>query len=412
MDDLHVLHVLHTFPPDSYGGIETYVERLARAQNDDGVHVTILAGCEGGGSHEVDTPVFLEQDVQGLRVLRIRSWLYGDGGWTIDPNLGDLFADLLQREQVEIVHVHHWHNLYCDLVGRARTAGVPAIVTLHDYFVICPLFFRVRNGEICLPDIPFETCVECVAHETDEPVAHVEAALRERNRFLRSELEAASARLTLSNDQTAYCRQVPALHGLELQPLLLPEPDLRPESSHQALSGGRLRVVSWGTLVPGKGMLTLVHACEALARPKDVEVHHYGRTVDAGLVAELNQAARRIKLVLHGAFDTATMRRDFPRYDLAVFPSLFKETWGYVVDEAMALGLPVVVSDRGAPRERLGGRGVYFPAGNVQALQVVIERFLAEPRSLAELRAGEPPRGLSIAKHWAELRDVYERALG
>lgn len=412
MDDLHFLHVLHTFPPHSYGGIETYVERLARAQIDDGFRVTILAGREGSDGREVGTPVVTEEDAEGLRVLRLRSLSNRGDDPTGDPELGALFTSLLHREHVGIVHVHHWHNLYFDLVGRARSAGVPAIVTLHDYFSTCPFFFRMRNGEICAAELPFETCVECVASETRLPVAVATSSLRERHRFLRGELEMASARLTLSGDQTRFLRQVPALRGLEFERLLLPEPDLRPEGSHEAPSASRLRIVSWGTLVPGKGMLTLVRACEALAEPERVEVHHHGRQVDAGHADELTQAARRTKLVLHGAFDRSALRRNFPCYDLAVFPTLFRETWGFVVDEAMALGLPVVVSDRGAPPERIGNRGVCFPAGDDRALRGLLERFLAEPPLLARLRAAAPPRGLSIAQHWAALRSCYERALG
>ncbi len=412
LGDPHVLHILHTFPPHSYGGIETYVERLARSQRDDGLHVTVLAGCEGPRGGGTGTPAFTEEDTQGLRVLRFPPSLnrYDDRP-TVDAGLGALFASLLQREHVDIVHLHHWHNLSCDLVGRARSAGVPSIVTLHDYFSTCPFFFRMRNGEICAAEIPFDTCVECVASEIDAPTGTVESRLGERNRLLRAELEMASARLTLSDDQTRYLQQVPALQGLEFQRLLLPETDLQPQGSHETLSGGRLRIASWGTLVPGKGMLTLVQACEALAEPERVEVHHHGRQVDAGYVGELTQTARKARLVLHGAFDRSAMQRDFPSYDLAVFPTLFRETWGFVVDEAMALGLPVVVSDRGAPPERIGRRGVCFPAGDHHALRGLLERFLAEPLLLAELRAAAPPRGLSVARHWEELRSIYEQVL-
>jgi glycosyltransferase involved in cell wall biosynthesis len=294
-------------------------------------------------------------------------------------------------------------------VTRARAAGVPTIVTLHDYFAICPWFFRMRNDEICRQDVSHETCTDCVSSVTHDPPSIIEVALRERNGILGDELHRAAARLTLSEDQTSYLRHVPAMQDLEIEPILLPQPDLEPTTRYQPAADGRLRIVSWGGLVPGKGMLVLVRACEALAEPERVEVHHYGRAIDAAHAAELGRVAKRTRLVLHGVFDTETMPREFPRFDLAVFPSLFRETWGYAVDEALALGLPVVVPGHGAPRHRVGDRGVVFPAGDVGALTAVIEGFLADPRQLSRLRAAEPPSRRSLAEHWAALEQVYSR---
>ncbi|MGH7150679.1 MAG: hypothetical protein ACREIU_08280, partial [Planctomycetota bacterium] len=99
-------------------------------------------------------------------------------------------------------------------------------------------------------------------------------------------------------------------------------------------------------------------------------------------------------------------------YDLAVFPSFFLETHSFVVDEALDLGLPVLVSDRGAPRLRVGARGMVFPAGDARALRGILQGFLAEPPALERLRSGAPPPRVELEEHHAALREVYFQAAG
>src|SRR5688500_1410895 len=59
-----------------------------------------------------------------------------------------------------------------------------------------------------------------------------------------------------------------------------------------------------------------------------------------------------------------------------------RETWGVVVNEAMACGLPLVLSDRvGAAGDLLdpGHNGELVPAGDIEALTSALERLAADP---------------------------------
>jgi len=84
--------------------------------------------------------------------------------------------------------------------------------------------------------------------------------------------------------------------------------------------------------------------------------------------------------------------------DLFVHPGL-REPWGVSVNEAMACGLPVIVSDLvGASRDLVepGGNGYVFPGGNVGALKHTIERLVRERSRLRAM--GE--RSLEIIRGW------------
>jgi glycosyltransferase involved in cell wall biosynthesis len=75
--------------------------------------------------------------------------------------------------------------------------------------------------------------------------------------------------------------------------------------------------------------------------------------------------------------------------DVFALPSSRSETWGLAVNEAMASGRPVIVSDQvGCAPDLVEGRsGFVVPAGNVDAIEQALNR-LFEDRSL-RTRLGE-----------------------
>lgn len=76
--------------------------------------------------------------------------------------------------------------------------------------------------------------------------------------------------------------------------------------------------------------------------------------------------------------------------DCLVLPSNSGETWGLVVNEAMACGLPVVVSNQCGSAEDLAlplGANFVFPGGNTEALANSLHAVLAAPPTAEQIRA-------------------------
>src|SRR5206468_3958174 len=57
-----------------------------------------------------------------------------------DPQREQAFAEILEREGVDLVHFMHFLRHPFSLIEVARRQGVPSVVTLHDYFAVCPRF--------------------------------------------------------------------------------------------------------------------------------------------------------------------------------------------------------------------------------------------------------------------------------
>lgn len=89
-----------------------------------------------------------------------------------------------------------------------------------------------------------------------------------------------------------------------------------------------------------------------------------------------------------GFLNQTEMPRAYAASDALVLPSDSSETWGLVVNEAMASGLPAVVSDAvgcGPDLVLPGETGVVFPCGGVDRMGSVLATLADAPLRLAEM---------------------------
>jgi phosphatidylinositol alpha-mannosyltransferase len=404
----HLLHVVHSFPPDSRGGIETHVAALARAQARRGDEVSVAAASArvAPGAPQVES-------LEGLTVLRlpVETDLLRFRAGGASTNVVHLREWIAERRP-DLVHFHHFEALGPGLVRELGAAGRPTVISLHDLHTICPLHFRLREeAELCAPDVAPTTCVACLSQATGASTEQLAPTFERRSAGFAADLRAAGVCLALSQSQLDYLRRVPLLADVELRSIgFAAAPDLPGEPLPLQLPDLPLQIHTWGGLVRGKGLPLLLEAVRRLP-PESVEVHHHGGQLDAGLARELSTSAAPGTLHLYGPYRPEELRARLVRCDLAVFPSLFLETYGFTTDEALDLGLPVLVPDRGAPRERLGRRGRTFRVGDAADLARELQRFVDHPEELLRLRHGEPAPRQSLEQYLRRLDEVYEALL-
>jgi len=130
-----------------------------------------------------------------------------------------------------------------------------------------------------------------------------------------------------------------------------------------------------GKLIPKKRPLDLLEALEQL-RSRDEssgEGVHLLVVGDGRLRRACEQFAesRRLPVTFVGFINQGRIREAYAVSDCLVLPSDEGETWGLVVNEAMACGLPAIVSDRVGCHPDLvlpGKTGEVFPVGDTDSL--------------------------------------------
>lgn len=145
---------------------------------------------------------------------------------------------------------------------------------------------------------------------------------------------------------------------------------------------GPIRIGYLGRLTSAKGVGVLARAVAGLptasSRPVRLVLAGEERFASADDAAEIEDALRPVsgRTDRIGWVDPAEF---FASVDLAVFPSVAPESFGLVVAEAMAAGVPFVVSDAGALPEVAGPDHPWIARhGDVGSLRATVERALQD----------------------------------
>lgn len=143
------------------------------------------------------------------------------------------------------------------------------------------------------------------------------------------------------------------------------------------------RLLFVGKLIERKRPFDLLRAASQVSgRSGRVEVAFAG---SGELRDDLAQAAAAtgVRVLFHGFANQTELPAIYAAADVIVLPSDARETWGLVINEAMACGVPAVVSDAvgcGPDLIEPGLTGERFPLGDVAALARSIESVLAFDR--------------------------------
>ncbi|HTT16001.1 MAG TPA: glycosyltransferase family 4 protein [Thermoplasmata archaeon] len=290
-------------------------------------HVRSLAGEFARSGHEVT--VVTSRFRRGLPVTERRD------GYTIvrAPSLGVLFntpidygvGHTLRRLGADVLHLHYPPPLTAFFATRAlEDLHLPTCLTYH-----CDLYLAGRTGRL-IAGLYERTFLPPTLERVDRIVVHTQS----------------------------YGTTSASLRGRELDvvPSVVDLVRFHPGSDAPGLRAslgleGKRVVAFTGRLVPHKGVDVLLQALRLL--PKDVHLLVVGR---GPRLVDLTLLARRIGVADRTHFCRGVSDDALPQYlglaDAFAFPSQNRlEGFGLAVAEAMACGLPVVISDMPGVRE-------------------------------------------------------------
>jgi glycosyltransferase involved in cell wall biosynthesis len=287
--------------------------------------------------------------------------------------------------------------------GEASTAGIPVVAHIADFFFPCARITMVQaGGSLCSSPEGGERCVTTCGI----------ARARERLAWARMALSSAAAvicpcRATIdlhrkSGFDTAHWHHVPwgvdyALHSDRLDP---PPPR------------GRMRVGFLGTLLEHKGAKIAVDAI--IRRPRlEVELRLYGGSFEQSAYesALRAEAGSDRRIVFAGSYEHADLPRILGDLDAVVVPSLWHENLPTAALNAVAGGVPLLVSDVGGLTELIDDYdcGLSFRRGDPEDLGALLERLGADPGILAGIRTRMvlPP---GVEEEASRIAELYEAA--
>ena len=411
---MKILHVTHGYYPETKGGVEAYTRKLVAEQLRQGLDVSILSGS----MVPWETCGLEDNEHEGVRVLRLHrdDWYFDIHAKAYHPGVERLVRETFEREKPDLIHLHQWIRLTSNLVEIADELGIPTVVTLHDLYTSCPRAFRVdRDEKACDKPLSVDSCRSCVprfGHESEEEIAE---GIRLHHDNYQRELSLARALIVAASVTGRTIAEKTGFAGdaFEVLPLAYQRrfANLSATPTPLPADGEPFRFGYWGMVTKRKGAQILLEALRRVcahgpARP--VEVHIFGDIDTDELRDQLHGLAEGHPVVFHGHYEYEELAG--AGLHMAVFPIICFETFALVLDEAIELGLPSIVTDLGALPERAGASCLTVPSGDADALADALEKVLARPALRDELAAHLPALPLTPAQHSEELLRIYRRA--
>lgn len=393
------------------GGAEGYMLDLAQLQRQNGDQVEFfgMQHPDNDGPHRFASSfpsrVELEPPPRGRGGLQA-------AGRIVWSSSGQRGMHAVMREfRPDVVHCHNiYHQLSPSVLQPIRAAGVPCVMTLHDYKLACPSYLMLDHGSPC------DACVtggplQAARHRCKGGSLGQSSLLA-----LESWLHRASrayAPVDVFVCPSAFLAGVMARAGVFPERMTVvnnfvdADPAPTPGSSGEGL-------VFAGRLSNEKGVDVLIRALDLMQQQTHLRIAGEGPARNQ-LETLARQGASAGRISFLGRLAKPELQQIVCGSAASVVPSRCHENQPMTVLESFASGVPVIASDLGGLPEliRDGIDGFTVPAEDPPALARALDRVVADPATAHRMGASARQRAIdqfSPAAHLSRLSDVYDRA--
>lgn len=314
---------------------------------------------------------------------------------------------LIEDASPDIAHVRNvYHQLSPSVLSVLKKMGIPSVLTVADYKMICPNYDMFYNGKVC------EACKEGQFY-------HAVMKRCVRNSF------AASALLAI---ESTLHRFVLDSYKKNIDLFIAPSRFVRHKFVESGFPKDRIvhlahfcdsskwvpsydsdnYLVYFGRVDHRKGLVTLINAVRRL--PTKLVIVGDGpekANLEKYIAAE---AISNVSLV--GYKSGEELQFIIRRAMFSVLPSEWNEPFGHTILESFASGKPVIASKIGGIPEliREGENGHLFEPGNVGELASKISDYIANPdkvKEMGKIARFTVERDYSPEDHYKKLIAIY-----
>lgn len=368
------------------GGAEVYIDRVSRALESVG-HPNVTAVIVTHPPPERMGPV---------RVFRVPRSPARQAvvGFTDQNRLTEWLDQLAQDTRPDLIHLHHFRAGFPSLGPWLARRKEPIVFTAHDVELACPIStLTLPDGTACpggiLPRCQVTGC---------EVGFGLPLNLAERYYFDTFVKDHVSTYICVSRATQRV------FENLGYRPTSLLRPMIPVPAGPVERHGGPFTIGFLGRLAHQKGVEVLLRAFVAVRRAAPEARLRFGGSGP--------YTVPRLENVLVDGW-VADVTSWFGQIDVLVVPSLGWENLGNSPIEALAHGLPVIVSDSGGLPETIGAFGTVVPQGDSDALASALLRVRSDPvaERARAARGREWVRSeFSPERHLERLLEIYSSA--
>jgi len=342
---MKILHISTGYPVSFQGGITNYVRTIAEAQLKNGHDVTVLGG--------EDKTQFQFNYVEYSSVKIIP---FGFSKM-IDKKGLKYIEDVLKQGQYDIIHIHMMLDVDRNLYKVLEPYHY--IVSLHDYFFICPRIQMLQPDRTLCARYDREKCSRCISglafnkafmrilckmsqlgdkkgiKISTVPPYIKQFVTEERFQCYKKLLEGADQVLPVSN----RVQEIYQSSGIKANYKVLHIGNISADNYEEKFffdwSERKIKVIMLGSVNYSKGADLFLQIAEKVDQNR-VEIHFWGRSNEYG------EKLTEYGVIDHGAYKQQQIKEILKEADIGLMLSVWEDNGPQVVMELLNNHVPVI----------------------------------------------------------------------
>ena len=426
---MKILHVGWGYPPENFAnGTSAYVEELCEELAFKGHKNILLAASpmrvDGGLPFSIIHRTYNGLDIYGItnRHVQLKD-LQQPMREMQNPESERAFQRIVDEVDPDVVHFHKLAGLSASLLDVANQFAIPSVVSLHDYWPICP---RSDLFNDCYQACPGPgnggRCAQCIPSNNGDASLEKRAAMyATRRRTIMRWLGEADAVIATSG----YIRDVYADHGLpesntqtihcgaktaeELWAATRRQPWRLPDVLTFGFIGSICRRKAPHLLIEAATMLTDLEPRFRISIHGTIADRHYALEIEERLLS-LNGRLPEIEFA--GYYKPQMLKEILGKFDVCVVPPAWPDCAPRTAMEALGARVPVIASMSGGLTEVVGHgyNGLLFESGSATSLAEQMRHLIENPIVVAHFKSSiMPPKQMVL--HAGEIESIYNSVI-
>lgn len=397
MNKYNILHYSLGFPPYRTGGLTTFCLDLMIEQKRLGNNVSLLWPgrfniCKKKVSIKKNKDSF---GIASYEIINPLPVPYDEGIINIEdftkPTCIDVYYSFLNLIKPNIIHIHTFMGLHKEFLEAAHNLGIKICFTVHDFYLICPKVKLFKDKENCKTALTCKECPQC--NTTALSISKIHLLQSPLYRLLKDNLFIKKLRKKhrdtyLSNinstQKTKIIKSIPKdyidlrayyQNMLNYIDIVHYNSSVTKEifSKYFVTADSRIISISHRNIIDKRSVRTFSSFLKiTYLGPQSYAKGYYLliETLDKlwiknkSFVLNIYFEPNEVKpyMHVHQHYTYKDLENIFKETDILMAPSLWYETFGFTVLEALSFGVPVLISDNVGAKDIIPDKaGIIIP---------------------------------------------------
>lgn len=393
---MRIVHLIHQFLPYGIGGSEVYVYELSQEQRKHH-QVAVFSAWRNPELPDYTLHHGFYEEIPVFRLVNNYGEVHSFQEGYDHPKINEIFESFVKEFKPDVVHIHHLSNLSFGIVRILKQMGIPTLMTLHDFWMVCPRGQRLRPTMERCDRIDLKQCARCI-----QPWLNgFDHSSKEQQDDVRKRYHAALETLNNINrliTPSLFLKKEFVKLGIPPTKIIFMENGRNRDKYHQGEKkpNGNKRFAYLGSLIPSKGVHVLLEAWKEFKDP-DATLTIYGAQApydgwDRYGEHLKNLTAGDNRIHWKGAYDPMDTANILSEVDTLIIPSIWHENAPMTLQEAQMSGTFVIASRIGGIVEKVipNENGILFEPGSISGLSVALQTCSDNIKKIREIKMTFP----------------------